>query len=240
MDQILTSARQALALLAGTHPLVIETILLSLRVSGLALAIAVLVGLPCGAALGLARFRFRGFLVALVYTGFALPPVVVGLIVYMLLSRSGPLGALELLFTPAAMVIAQAILALPYVTGITLSAVQSIPADARLQAKALGASDMRATLLHLREARLGLVAAVVAGFGAVISEVGAVMLVGGNISGETRVMTTAILLETRRGNYSIALAFGIVLLLIAFAVNLLLARLQQGRAWSGAAEGANR
>jgi tungstate transport system permease protein len=238
MDLLFDSAREALRLLAGAHPGVIDVIVLSLRVSGLALAIAVLLGVPLGAAIGLTRFPGRALVVALIHTGFALPPVFVGLLVYMLLARAGPLGSLELLFTPVAMVIAQAVLATPYVAGITLAAVQTVPNDVRMQASALGASRARAMWMHLREARLGLVAAVVAGFGAVISEVGAVMLVGGNIRGETRVMTTAVMLETQRGNYAIALALGFVLLTIAFAVNLLLTRLQQRNSvWGATAAG---
>jgi tungstate transport system permease protein len=224
------SLQQAVLLLAEGNRYVLEIVALSLRVSGLAVLLAVLLGLPTGAALGMLRFRGRGILVALVHTGFALPPVVVGLFVYMMLSRSGPIGHLELLFTPGAMIIAQAILATPYVAGISLAAVQAVPAEVRLQALALGASRWQAVLTHLREARLGIVAAVVAGFGAVISEVGAVMLVGGNIAGETRVMTTAIVLETRRGNFATALSLGIILLAIAFAVNAVLTRAQQGRA----------
>lgn len=213
---------------------VLQTILLSLRVSGTATLIAVLIGIPLGAFIGMRRFRGRALAVALVHTGFALPPVVIGLFVFMFLSRNGPAGELELLFTPTAMVIAQALLAAPYVTGITLAAVQAVPADVRLQARALGAAPLRATITHLREARLGLVAAVIAGFGAVISEVGAVMMVGGNIAGETRVMTTAIVLEARRGNFRTALTLGLVLLAIAFAVNIILTVAQQRRTrlWS--------
>jgi tungstate transport system permease protein len=213
---------------------VLQTILLSIRVSGTATLIAVLLGIPLGALIGLRRFRGRSVAVALVHTGFALPPVVIGLFVFMFLSRNGPAGDLELLFTPTAMVLAQALLATPYVTGITLAAVQAVPADVQLQARALGASPLRAVLTHIREARLGLVAAVVAGFGAVISEVGAVMMVGGNIAGETRVMTTAIVLETRRGNFGTAVTLGLVLLAIAFTVNVLLTIAQQRRTrlWS--------
>jgi tungstate transport system permease protein len=213
---------------------VLQTILLSLRVSGTATLIAVLLGMPIGALIGLRRFGGRAFAVALIHTGFALPPVVIGLFVFMMLSRNGPAGDLNLLFTPTAMVIAQAVLAAPYVAGITLAAVQAVPADVRLQARALGASRVRATLTHMREARLGLIAAIIAGFGAVISEVGAVMMVGGNIAGETRVMTTAIVLETRRGNFGTAMALGLVLLLIAFIVNVVLTISQQRRTrlWS--------
>ena len=213
---------------------VLQTIWLSLRVSGIATLIAVVIGMPIGAAIGLNRFRGRTLAVALIHTGFALPPVVVGLFVYMFLSRNGPAGDWNLLFTPAAMVMAQALLATPYVAGISLAAVQAIPHDVRWQARALGASPLRAIATHVREARLGLIAAVVAGFGAVISEVGAVMMVGGNIAGETRVMTTAIVLETRRGNFETALALGLVLLAIAFTVNFMLTLAQQRRTrlWS--------
>lgn len=237
MELFLDSAREAVRLLLSGNAYLWDVVLLSLRVSGAAVLLGVLLGMPLGAAVALGRFRGRRLLVALIHTGFALPPVVVGLVIYMLFSRSGPAGALELLFTPAAMVVAQAVLAMPYVAGITLAAVQAVPPDVRLQAAALGAGRARALWMHLREARLGLAAAVVAGFGAVISEVGAVMLVGGNIVGETRVMTTAIVLETRRGNFAAALALGMLLLLIAFAVNLALTRAQQGprgveRLWS--------
>ena len=229
MDTLTDALVRATRLLLSGERAVLDVILLSFRVSGSALLLSMLLGIPAGSALALARFRGRSLLVALVYTGFALPPVVVGLFVHIVLSRSGPLGALDLLFTPTAMVIAQTVLATPYVAGIALAAVQAVPADVRLQAAALGASPVRAVWMHVREARLGLVAATLAGFGAVISEVGAVMLVGGNLRGQTRVMTTAILLEARRGDYAAALSFGLILLVLAFAVNLMLIRLQRGR-----------
>jgi tungstate transport system permease protein len=227
---MLEALGRGLAYLLSGSADVLEIVLLSLRVSGTAVALGVLLGLPVGVAVGLGRFRGRRIAIAAIHTGFALPPVVVGRFIYIVLSRSGPLGGLGLLFTPTAMIIAQAVLAAPYVAGITLAAVQSVPESVRLQARALGASRMRALATHLREARLGIGAAVVAGFGAVISEVGAVMLVGGNVQGETRVMTTAIVLETRRGDIAAAVALGIVLLSIAFAVNIALTRLQQGPA----------
>lgn len=230
MDLLAGSLREAVRLLLLWPREVVEIVALSLRVSGGAVLLGLLLGLPVGVAVGVARFPGRGAVVALIHTGFALPPVVVGLFVYMVLSRSGPLGHLELLFTPTAMIVAQAALAAPYVAGISLAAVQAVPTEVRLQALALGASPLRALLTHVREARLGILSAVVAGFGAVISEVGAVMMVGGNIAGETRVMTTAVVLETRRGNFSTALAFGLLLLALAFAVNAGLTRLQQGPA----------
>ena len=233
MDVFLESLREAGRLLVSGDGYVWQILLLSLRVSGAGVLLGLLIGLPIGIAVGLLRFPGRGLVISLIHTGFALPPVVVGLFVYMVFSRSGPAGHLELLFTPAAMIIAQALLAAPYVAGISMAAVQAVPPDVRLQARGLGASPARALRTHLAEARLGIFAAVVAGFGAVISEVGAVMMVGGNIAGETRVMTTAIVLETRRGNFATALAFGLVLLVLAFVVNALLTRAQQARTRAG-------
>lgn len=234
MDLFLSSARDALNLLLHGNAAVVEIIALSLRVSGIAVVLAVLIGVPVGALLGAHRFPGRALLIALIHTGFALPPVVIGLFVFIFFSRGGPAGSLDLLFTPAAMITAQAILAAPYVAGITLAAVQAVPRDVALQARALGAPAYRAFYMHVREARLGLLAAVVAGFGAVISEVGAVMMVGGNVAGRTRVMTTAIVTETRMGNYDTALALGFILILIAFVVNAALTAAQQGR-WPGSA-----
>jgi tungstate transport system permease protein len=240
MDTFVDAVVEALQLLGRGGAELYQIVFLSLRVSGAAVLFGTLIGLPIGVAVGISRFRGRQLVVALIHTGFALPPVVVGLFAYMLLSRRGPLGGLELLFTPKAMIVAQSLLAAPYIAGITLAAVQAVPADVRLQAQALGASWWQALGAHLHEARLGLGAAVVAGFGAVISEVGAVMMVGGNIQGETRVMTTAIVLETRKGNFALALALGLVLLVIAFAVNLLLTRAQQGRVRERRAVGVDR
>lgn len=219
---------EAWRLLTGGDLYIWEIILRSLQISGLALLLGALIGLPIGIGVGLSRFRFRRPAIALVNTGLALPPVVVGLAVYLALSREGPLGGMELLYSPAAIVIAQAILCGPYIAAISLAAADSVPPDVRLQARALGASRLQAVLLQLREARTSLVAAAAAGFGAIISEVGAVMIVGGNILGETRVMTTAIVLETRRGNFGVAVALGVVLLLIALYVNVLLLALGRG------------
>ena len=240
MQLFYDTLREAIRLLLNGDGALWQIVFLSLRVSGAAILLGIVIGIPFGTAVALSRFRGRRIVIALIHTGFALPPVVVGLFVYMLLSRTGPAGALGILFTTRAMVLAQALLAAPYVAGITLAAVQAVPADARLQARALGATRLRAILTVLREARLGLGAAIVAGFGAVISEVGAVMLVGGNIAGETRVMTTAIVLETRRGNFAAAMALGLLLLLIAFTVNILITRGQQGRAAAWEREGAER
>jgi len=227
MQTLAEALAQAWGLLTSGQGYVTDVLLLSIRVSGVAVLIGVVIGMPVGIAVGMFRFPARKLLIAVIHTGFALPPVVVGLFVYLLLSRSGPLGRLDMLFTPPAMIFAQTVLAAPYVAGITLSAVQAVPREVRLQARALGATRLRAMYMHVREARVGLLAAVIAGFGAALSEVGAVMMVGGNILGETRVMTTAIVLETRRGNFGMAMAFGIVLLSLAFIVNLLLTRAQQ-------------
>ncbi len=239
MNIFVDATREALRLLFSGDAYVWGILRISFYVAISGIILGGALGLPLGVWLGVARFRGRSFLVALVNTGFALPPVVVGLIVYILLSNTGPAGSLHLLFTPAAMIIAQTILAAPYVAGIALAAVQAVPRDVRLQARALGASSARALYMHLREARVGLAAALIAGFGAIFSEVGAVMMVGGNIEHETRVLTTAIVLETRQGNYALAMAFGIVLLVIAFAVNAWLTHVQQAqpavrtdRSWS--------
>jgi tungstate transport system permease protein len=229
MDVFLEAIEQAVRLLLSGDPYLWKIIGRSLQVSGLAVILGLLAGIPLGTWLGLARFPGRGVAVALVNTGLALPPVVVGLFVYLMLSRQGPLGSLGWLYTPSAMVMAQFVLAAPYVAAITLAAVASVPAELRLQARALGASRWQALVLHLREARLSLMAAVAAGFGAVISEVGAVMMVGGNVRGETRVITTAIVLETRRGQFATAMALGLILLVIAFAANAFITRVQQAQ-----------
>ena len=201
---------------------------LTLRVTGAAVVLSAVLGVPLGAWLGLARFRGKRLLVAALYSGMGLPPVVVGLAVYLLLSRSGPLGSLGWLFTPQAMVVAQAVIALPVVAGLTLSAVSAVPADLPLQVRSLGASPWQARLLVLREARAGVLVAVAAGFGRTISEVGAALMVGGNVQGQTRVLTTAIVLETGKGEFALALALGGWLLALALAVNAALLSLQGG------------
>ena len=211
-----------------------EIVILSIRVSGTALLLSVLLGVPLGALMGLTRFWGHGLATTLIYTGMGLPPVVVGLLVYLLLSRSGPLGELDLaivpaLFTPAAMIFAQTIIALPLVAGFTMSAVMGVDPELRRQIEALGATPFQITFTILREARAGVVVAIAAGFGRVIAEVGAVMLVGGNIENQTRVLTTAIVLETRKGNFDLAIALGMILLLLAFMSNGILLRMQTER-----------
>lgn len=212
-------------------PEVFPITLLSLEVSALATLISLLIGLPLGSALALARFPARGFLLSLINTGMALPPVVVGLFVAMSLWRSGPLGDFKLIYTPIAIIIAQTIIAAPVVTGLTASALQQLDPRLRLQLYGLGASRMQMIFSLWREARLPLLAALMAGFGSVISEVGASMMVGGNIKGQTRVLTTAIVLETSKGQFESAIALSVFLLAITFLVNWALTSIQQrGRA----------
>jgi tungstate transport system permease protein len=199
---------------------------LSLLVSGAAIAAAMALGVPVGIFLGLRRFPGRRLLVTLVNTGMGLPPVVVGLVVFLLLARSGPFGGLELLYTPWAMILAQLVIATPLVVGITLAAVQGLDPRVHLQIFSLGASRWQHCWKLVQEARLSLVAALAAGFGAVISEVGAVMMVGGNIKGQTRVMTTAIVLETRQGRFDLAIALSIILLGMSFLANVAMLYLQ--------------
>jgi len=217
-------------ILAGDATL-IETVVLSLQVSGTALLLSTLIGIPLGAFMGLTRFPGRRLMTALLYTGMGFPPVVVGLFVYLLLSRSGPLGQLNwpflpALFTPGAMILAQTIIAFPLVAGFTMAAVMGVDPHLRQQIQALGATPWQSTLTLLSEARVGVVVSVIAGFGGIISEVGAVMLVGGNIEHKTRVLTTAIVLETRKGNFGLAIALGLVLLSLAFLTNLAMLQLQ--------------
>jgi tungstate transport system permease protein len=208
-----------------------EIILLSMKVSGAALLISTLIGIPTGVFLGLNRFIGRRLTIVLLYTGMGFPPVVIGLFVYLLLSRSGPLGSLHLsfipaLFTPESMVVAQSIIAFPLVAGFTMAAVMSVDPHLRQQVMALGANKQQAALAVLMEARIGVLVAIIAGFGGIISEVGAVMMVGGNIEGRTRVLTTAIVLSTRQGDFSLAMALGLILLGITFLVNVGMLRLQ--------------
>ena len=231
MDLLWDALVEAIRLLTGGDPDTWEIILRSLQVSLSATAIAFGLGVPLGMALAFGRFPGRGTAHAAVNTGMGMPPVVVGLLLTVLLWRAGPLGALDLLYTPAAMVLAQAVIALPLVAGISAAALQQVDPDFRIQMEALGATRARAQWTVVVEARLPLLAAVMAGFGAVISEVGAAMMVGGNIAGHTRVLTTAAVLETSRGSFALAIAFGLILLLIAFAVNAVLTAAQQRGRW---------
>lgn len=231
METLVEALIQALRLIAESDPELLEIVALSLRVSGIALLVSTLLGIPIGALLGLTRFIGRQAILAFLYTGMGFPPVVIGLFVYLLLSRSGPLGSLNnplipALFTPAAMVVAQTIIALPLVAGFTMAAVMGVDPQVRLQVRALGATRRQSLIAIISEARIGVLVSIIAGFGSIISEVGAVMLVGGNIANRTRVLTTAIVLETGKGNFDLALALGVILLSISFVINVLMLYLQ--------------
>jgi len=230
VDVLVAGVRQAVGLLLGGDREIVTVLWLSLQVSGTATLIALLLGIPAGAVLALTRFPGRTLVVSAVNTGMGLPPVVVGLFVTILLWRSGPFGDWEVLYTPAAIVLAQAVIASPIVTGITLAAVQNVPAKFRLQLIALGASRRQMLGVVLREARLPMLAAVMAGFGGVISEIGASMMVGGNIRGQTRTLTTAMVLETGKGNFDVAIALSVLLLALVFGINWALTTIQQRHA----------
>ena len=220
---------RAVGLMLQVDPEVLGITWLSLRLSATATLLSLVVGIPLGTLLALARFPGRRLVIALVNTGMGLPPVVVGLFISILLWRSGPLGSLELLYTPVAIVAAQFVIAAPLVVGLTLAAVQQIPERFRRQMQGLGASRAQLLWVLVREARLLLLAALMAAFGAVISEVGASLMVGGNIRGQTRVLTTATVLETGKGNFDVAIALSVILLGLTFAVNWALTAMQQGR-----------
>ena len=227
MDLIYDGIRTAWHLLVTRDPEVLSVALLSLKVSGLATLISLVIGVLGGTAVALTDFPGKRLLVSVVNTSMGLPPVVVGLFVTIMLWRNGPLNYLDILYTPTAMVVAQTIIAAPIVMGISIAAMQNLPANLRLQILALGASRPQMVWLLVKEARLPLLAGVMAGFGGVISEVGASIMVGGNIKGYTRVLTTATVMETSRGNFDVAIALGIILLALCFAVNYLLTVVQQ-------------
>ncbi len=229
MQNLLDGILKAFELLFKGDPEVVRITLLSLEVSGLATLISLIFGLPIGTFLALVKFPTRRFWISLINTGMALPPVVVGLVVCIFLWRNGPLGFMHLIYTPAAIVIAQVLIAFPMAAGLTLSALQQLDPKLRIQLLGLGASKIQMVLTLWKEARLPLIAALIAAFGSVISEVGASMMVGGNLLGSTRVLTTAIVLETSKGLFASAIALSIILLLIAFLVNLGLTSIQQRR-----------
>ncbi len=227
MSEFYSALTTSTRLIVNFDPDLTEIVLLSLKVSLTAVALAAAIGLPLGAAVALFRFPGRGLVAALLNAFMGLPPVVVGLVTVILLWRTGPFGGLRLLYTWKALVLAQAVLSLPVITGFVAAAVQSLNPRLRLQLLGLGASRLQLYWLLVRESRLMLLAAVIAGFGAAISEVGASMQVGGNIQGRTRILTTSIVLESGRGNFDLALALGVILLGLTFAVTLLLTALQQ-------------
>jgi tungstate transport system permease protein len=219
--------RDAIHLLLTGDPEVIQITLLSLAVSLTATFVSLVVGITSGTVIALTRFRGRRFLVSLINTGMGAPPVVVGLIVSVFLWRNGPFGILSLMYTPWAMIIAQCIISLPIIMGFTMASIQALDPKLRLQIQALGASRWQMMWLLVRDTRLPLLAAVMAGFGSIISEVGASMMVGGNIAGETRVLTTAIVLANSKGDFGMAIALGIILMALVYGVNLALTIAQQ-------------
>jgi tungstate transport system permease protein len=227
MDLFLDGLWRALRLMLGGDAEVWRITLLSLQVSGTATLLSLVLGLPLGMFLALTQFPGRRLLVSLVNTGMGLPPVVVGLVISILLWRSGPLGFLHLIYTPTAMVVAQVVIAWPIVAGLTMAALQTLNPQLGVQLLGIGASRWQVLWLLGKEAHLPILAAVMAGFGGVISEVGSVMMVGGNIKGQTRVLTTATVLETQMGNFGTAIALGLILLTLSFLVNLTLTFLQQ-------------
>lgn len=227
MDLIAEGIAKAIELLVTLDREVLRITLLSLMISGSATAISLVLGISIGTLIALGSFPGKRIVVSLVNTGMGLPPVVVGLFVSIFLWRNGPLGFLGLLYTPAAMVVAQAIIATPIVMGITIGAMQSLPPALKLQIRALGATRPQMVWMLMKEARLPLMAGVMAGFGGVISEVGASIMVGGNIRGYTRVLTTATVMETGRGNFDVAIALSVVLLLLSLGVNYALTHIQQ-------------
>ncbi|HYA88779.1 MAG TPA: ABC transporter permease [Nitrospirota bacterium] len=227
MHLMLDGFAKAFSLILHLDTELFGIILLSLKISCLALCVAAIVGIPVGAVLGLKRLPAQSALISLLNTFMGLPPVVVGLFLYLLLSRSGPFGVLGLLYTPGAMVIAQIILALPIVASLSHSAIISIDPIIRQAAMTLGASPLQVTWTVIREARYGILSGVIAALGRVMAEVGAILIVGGNIAGFTRVMTTAIALETDKGNFELALSLGIILLLLSLLINSLLHLVQR-------------
>ena len=222
MYSIIEAFKKSFVLILSLDPELLRIILLSLKVSGTALLIASAIGLPLSAMLGLRKVPAKGIFVSLMNTFMGLPPVVVGLFVYMMLSRSGPMGFLGLLYTPSAMIIAQTILALPIVVSLCHSAIIAVDRNIRLASQTLGATPFQTSITIIKEARYGIMSGIIAALGRVMAEVGAILIVGGNIAGYTRVMTTTIALETDKGNFELAVALGIILLTISLFINALL------------------
>ncbi len=227
MGFILEGFKKGLSLIFTANPDVLAIVKLSLVVSLLATAVSVLIGVPLGSIIALKKFPFKKIVISLVNTGMGLPPVVVGLFIMLFLSRNGPLSFLGWLYTPMGMILAQIIIAAPIVTGLSMSAMQSINPKFYQQILSLGANQWQALMVCLKEIRLSILAAVIAGFGSIISEVGAVMIVGGNIKNQTRVLTTATVLQTQMGNFDMAIALGLILLFLSFLINLALTFIQQ-------------
>ncbi|MGM0651834.1 MAG: ABC transporter permease [Bacillota bacterium] len=228
MSRLLEGIIEAFRLIISFDPELLQIVFLSLRVSIMAIIIATLLAVPLGALLGLKPEKSTRLINKLIFTFMGMPPVVAGLIIYLILSRQGPLGVLALLYSPTAMVIAQVFLASPIVAGLTMVAIRARGTEVEETARSLGAGSGLAAWTVVKESRFGILGAIITGFSRVVAEVGAVMMVGGNIAGHTRVMTTAIVLETRRGNFELAIGLGIILLMISFIVNSVLYNIQKG------------
>jgi tungstate transport system permease protein len=229
MGYIIDGLMQAIALITSFDPELISITTLSLQVSGTAVLLAAVVGIPLGVLIALNEFPFKRTVRNIINTLMGLPPVVAGLFVFLMLSRAGPLGTFGLLFTPTAMIIAQFILVTPIITGLSISAATAVDRSVIETSVSLGARRRETMLLVVNESRQALITAVIAGFGRAIAEVGAVMIVGGDIRWSTRVLTTSIVLDTRIGDFSMAIALGLILLAISFTINIIVSRLQEGR-----------
>lgn len=227
MNFIIESFIKAFTLVVNFDNELLSIILLSIKVSGTALILSSIIGVPIGTFIGLKNFKGRSIVISLINTFMGLPPVVVGLFLYLLLSRSGPFGFLNLLYSPSAMIIAQSILALPIVSALSHSAIIKVNPVIKLATKTLGASPLQIYLIVIKEARYGIMAAIIAALGRVMAEVGAILIVGGNIAGYTRVITTTIALETDKGNFELALALGMILLFISLLINIMLFFIQK-------------
>jgi tungstate transport system permease protein len=227
MGLVLDGLKKAFEMIGSGNPEIFHITWLTLRVSFISILFSSLLGLPIGMVLGLTRFRGRKVLLTFINIGMGLPPVVAGLWITLLLWRSGPLGYLSLLYSPTAIVLAQILVSLPIVTGLTSSAFQQINEKMLLQLKALGATKWQTLFILLKETKVAIMAAIMAGFGRVIAEVGAAMMVGGNIQGDTRILTTTIVMEVSKGNFDIALALSFILLSIALLITAILTFLQQ-------------
>lgn len=226
MSFLLEGLRTAFSLIFSLDREVFQIVLFSLRVSSTAIILAALLGIPLGFLIAVKNFRGKKFVLVLVNNALALPTVVVGLLVYSFISRVGPLGYFGLLYTPTAVIIGQFLLATPIIIALTHSAIQGIDTKVRSTALTLGATEIQAAWTVIKEARFAVMSAVIAGFGRIIAEVGAAMMLGGNIKGSTRTMTTAISLETSKGEFGFGIALGIILLLISLSINALLSYLQ--------------
>ncbi|MBE3089982.1 MAG: ABC transporter permease [Actinobacteria bacterium] len=227
MELIWQGIKSAFILIFSGNKEILGIILLTLKVSGIAVIISMVLGIPIGLLIGLNNFKSKRFVIAIINTGMGLPPVAAGLFVSLMLWRSGPFGIMGIMYTPTAMIIAQVLIASPIIAGVTLAAVQQVNPKLKLQALSLGANRVQVLWILLKEAKLPALAAIMAGFGGVISEVGAVMMVGGNIKGQTRVLTTATVQNVRMGNFDVAIALVIILMILAFIVNIFLTLIQQ-------------